>query len=38
VYVKAGVVKITLKQKTSFFYKTEVFAERKIRKGVVNKK
>ena len=38
VNIKAGIVKITFKQKTPFYYKAEIFTERKIRKGVINKK
>jgi hypothetical protein len=37
VNIKAGIVKIAFKQKTSFFNKTEIFAEGKIRQRIVNK-
>ena len=36
--VKTGSVNTSFKQQTSFLDKTEVFAKRKIGKGVVNKK
>jgi hypothetical protein len=36
--IKAGIVKIVLEKKISFFNKTEFFAEREIRKGVIDQK
>jgi hypothetical protein len=35
--VKAGIIKIALKQKTSLLNKTEILTKAEIRKGVVNK-
>jgi hypothetical protein len=37
VYVKAGIIKIAFKQKTSFFNKAKIFAEGKIGKCVIYK-
>jgi hypothetical protein len=35
--IEKAIVKIVLKQKTSFLNKIKVFAKRKIRNGVINK-
>ncbi len=35
--IKTGVIKTALEQEASFFYKTEIFAEGKIWKGIINK-
>ena len=35
-YIEAGIIKIALKEQASLFYKIEFFAERKIRKRIID--
>ena len=35
-HIKTAVVKIAFEKKTSFFYETKIFAEREIRKSVID--
>jgi len=36
VYIETGIIQAALKKKTPFFYKTEIFAEGKIGKCIIN--